>query len=168
VPFYLACDHCVYLGPTPAWWRVGAAWAGSPAEAASVAIPWIGARRNGRSASRYCPPRHGWPGAAAAWLTGACATLSMRSATSPITGRCGGRCLLTSRPPEPSTGGWITGGRTDRPGRCMHPPGPGRSPRPRAVTIDSQSVKGSEMIARAPPRLRRREGDQRDYAAPGP
>ena len=38
------------------------------------------------------PARRGWPGAAAAPPPGACATSSTRSATSPTTGRCGGRC----------------------------------------------------------------------------
>ena len=95
------------------------------------------------------------------------------------TGRCGGRCPPTSRLRAPSTGGPINGRQTGQPSGCTMTcatgsgPRPGATAAPTAAIIDSQSVKGSEMIGPRPPRLRRGQEDQRAQAAhrrrcPGP
>ena len=155
MPFYPAADQCVQP-------------AAAPGAVACRCCPG-GISRSTR-ARRYpsdmteaewavCEPLLPAP----AWLAGrggrpragACATSWMRSATSPTTGRCGGPCRPTSRPRGPSTGGRINGRPTDRTER-MHDDlrdrvraAAGRSTAPTAAIIDSQSVKGSEMIGRA-------------------
>ena len=80
-------------------------------------------------------------------------TSSMRSATSRTTGRCGG--AARDFPPAWTVywwaGKWEADGSTAR----MHHDlrgqvraAAGRTPQPTAAIIDSQSVKGSEMVAR--------------------
>ena len=97
--------------------------------------------------------RRGWLGAVAARRATVCATSSMRFVTSRIMGRCGGRCRRTSRLRRVYwwMDKWQAGGSAER----MHDDlrerirlAAGRKTAPTAAIIDSQSVKGSEMIAR--------------------
>ena len=110
--------------------------------------------RSGRSVSRSRRPRRGWPGGVAVLRGTACATSSMRSATSPITGRCR-RALPADFPPAWTVYYWADKRRADGSAERMHDDlrgrirdAAGRKTAPTAAIVDSQSVKRSEIVAR--------------------
>ena len=155
MPFYLAADRDVHPAPVPVMVACRCCPGGVSRSTRGPPLP-LGHERGGMGGlrARHCPARRGWPGVAAGErVTG------MRDIVDAIrylthNGPAWRALPAGSRPQGRSTGGpgkWQADGSTERTHDDLRERvrlAAGRKPRPTAAIIDSQSVKGSEMIAR--------------------
>ena len=169
MPLYRAPASDVQPAPVAAGVACRCCPTGSPAAPAAAGIPGHDRRGVGDLRALTARPSVAPAGAAAPPGT-ACATSLMRSATSPITGRCGGRCPPTSRPPALSTTGRPNGKPTARPHGCTMSCANESVQRPGAARADRGHHRfpvGERPGDGRPhrPRLRRGQKDQRPQAA---
>ena len=153
MPFYPAADHDVQPVPGPAVVACRCCPGGLSRGTRPRRYPSDMTEAEWAVCEPLLPARRGWLGGAAAPPPGACAASLTPSATSPTTGRCGGRCPADF-PPAWTVYYWADKWQADGSAERMHHDlrervrlAAGRKRQPSAAVIDSQSVKGSEMIA---------------------